>query len=297
MACLHACSAVTPSAAVAVTSGTSAAAAKRPAGGVRDPLAGRVPEQRLRASRPGREEANGSLSATAAARVAANGGELLSALPRPARKPAGCARTVLPARNRPQSRSEARAERHTTTIRELLSAGPATPRASEAPDRIGLKPGRARRRPAASMTPSTRDGATGCRRPPPLTHTGGPRGRRHGTAQLRKSRSQHPMGHPARRRSPLRIGEDPAPPPPAPLHERDIRGLGRRHDSRRHHSHPRARRGVAFAASGGTCREIRAEYARTYTHVAFATPNERCRENCSKYARPTRGYAADAAQK
>ena len=116
MACLHACSAVTPSAAVAVTSGTSAAAAKRPAGGVRDPLAGRVPEQRLRASRPGREEANGSLSATAAARVAANGGELLSALPRPARKPAGCARTVLPARNRPQSRSEAPAERHTTTV-------------------------------------------------------------------------------------------------------------------------------------------------------------------------------------
>ena len=161
MACLHACSAVTPSAAVAVTSGTSAAAAKRPAGGVRDPPAGRVPEQRLRASRPSREEANGSLSATAAARVAANGGELLSALPRPARKPAGCARTVLPARNRPQSRSEARAERHTTTIRELLSAGPARPRASEAPDRIGLKPGGARRRPAASMTPSTRDGATG----------------------------------------------------------------------------------------------------------------------------------------
>ena len=116
MACLHACSAVTPSAAVAVTSGTSAAAAKRPAGGVRDPLAGRVPAQRLRASRPSREEANGSLSATAAARVAANGGELLSALPRPPRKPAGCARTVLPARNRPQSRSEGPAERHTTTV-------------------------------------------------------------------------------------------------------------------------------------------------------------------------------------
>ena len=116
MACLHACSAVTPSAAVAVTSGTSAAAAKRPAGGVRDPPAGRVPAQRLRASRPSREEVNGSLSATAAARVAANGGELLSALPRPARKPSVCARTVLPARNRPQSRIEAPAERHTTTV-------------------------------------------------------------------------------------------------------------------------------------------------------------------------------------
>ena len=88
------------------------------------------------------------------------------------------------------------------------------------------------------------------------------------------------MGHPARRRSPLRIGEDPAPPPPTPLHERDIRGLRRRHD----HG------GITATLAPGAVRHSR----RPGGHVAKYARNTREHTPTRHSRRQTKGVAKTA---